>query len=63
MTDHNISSPSTMAPDPEALKLTVPWYHAKLEKINPYMRQLLEERGVPSDEVLDHVQAIVNLTS
>lgn len=45
----------------EDLKSKVPWYHATLTKIDPNMRRLLEERGVPADEVLDHVLAIVNL--
>jgi hypothetical protein len=50
-----------MALDTEALKSTVPWYHATLTKIDPDMRKLLEERGVPHEEVLNHVLAIVNL--
>ena len=48
-----------MPPDPEDLKSKVPWYHEKLEKIDPTTRKLLEERGIPSDAVLDHVQTIV----
>ena len=50
-----------MLPDPADLKTKkVLWYHDNITEIDPTTRQLLEERGIPPDGVLDHVQAIVN---
>jgi len=50
-------APAPSYDDPDSLR-TRPWYQSKITDIDPLARQMLEERGVPADQVLEHVQKV-----